>query len=476
MQYALQSFGEVGWTAFRAHSDSLLNAGFRSCSSRWSAVGVHRTLLRRLLGGWAFALAFRREVFASLDMAYTNLPPSRRCRLSGALLDELLLITKLAPLLETNSRAEPCEKLYAADASPSGAGGCFASISREDWLALCELAEEKCQHVDWKGEEPPSSMRDARAATAPLALKLNWTTLFFLPFLRRQAYQSLGTGEPDQPPQAHYTQGGSWYLWTRAWPCELSKSDDRAHDKSISCFENRVFGVSLMTLHWSWYGCPPGRIRWRPLHGLKVGIPHCQSFLRHRLDSLHQPTFSRSWIYSVNHCRLLPTQRENMCRELESSGAFRCSKAKSAHVENETSQVTHAESNSTPSNMRQLLRKGVKSMSKDEKAERAADCSLTPRWPRCDPIFITPSWFRAPPGFRSAFGVRTGRTIGETNYCIEEVTSKHTPDLNAHLLCENGTSCHRAWCPLLRHAMTWPCQDSSEIASAMVSPILNTQI
>ena len=31
-----------------------------------SAVGVNRTLLRRLLGG-RFALAFRREVFASLD-------------------------------------------------------------------------------------------------------------------------------------------------------------------------------------------------------------------------------------------------------------------------------------------------------------------------------------------------------------------------------------------------------------------------
>ena len=36
-----------------------------------SAVGVHRTLLRPLLGGWAFAFAFRREVFASLDVSCT---------------------------------------------------------------------------------------------------------------------------------------------------------------------------------------------------------------------------------------------------------------------------------------------------------------------------------------------------------------------------------------------------------------------
>ena len=114
-----------------------------------SAVGVNRTLLRRLLGGWAFALAFRREVFASLDVsntAATSLPPSRRFRLNGSLLHELLLVTRLARLLETNLRAEPCETHYATDASPSGAGGCFASVTREDWLALYDLAEEKREH------------------------------------------------------------------------------------------------------------------------------------------------------------------------------------------------------------------------------------------------------------------------------------------------------------------------------------------
>ena len=147
-----------------------------------SAVGVNRTLLR-LLGGWAFALALRREVFASLDVSHTaatSLPPSRRCGLNGALLDEFLLVTELAPLLETHLRAEPCETLYATDASPSGAGGCFASITREDWLALYDLAEEKGEHVrlDWKGEEPPSNMHDVRAAAAPLALSLKWTALF----------------------------------------------------------------------------------------------------------------------------------------------------------------------------------------------------------------------------------------------------------------------------------------------------------
>ena len=46
----------------------------------------NKTLLQRLLGGWAFALAFRREAFACLDVACTaaaTFPSSRRCRLDG---------------------------------------------------------------------------------------------------------------------------------------------------------------------------------------------------------------------------------------------------------------------------------------------------------------------------------------------------------------------------------------------------------
>ena len=72
-----------------------------------AAVGVSRTLLQRLLGSWGFALAFHREVFASLDVsctATTTLPPSRRCRVNGALLDEPVLVTGLAPLLALRMR------------------------------------------------------------------------------------------------------------------------------------------------------------------------------------------------------------------------------------------------------------------------------------------------------------------------------------------------------------------------------------
>ena len=36
-----------------------------------AAVGANRALVRRLLGGWTFALAFRWEVFANLYLSYT---------------------------------------------------------------------------------------------------------------------------------------------------------------------------------------------------------------------------------------------------------------------------------------------------------------------------------------------------------------------------------------------------------------------
>ena len=78
-----------------------------------AAAGAHRTLLQRLLGGWASALAFRREAYGCLDVSYTaaaTLAPSRRCQAERTQLDELLLVTGLAPLLQMTFRTEPCDK------------------------------------------------------------------------------------------------------------------------------------------------------------------------------------------------------------------------------------------------------------------------------------------------------------------------------------------------------------------------------
>ena len=108
-------------------------------------------------------------------------------------------------------------------------------------------------------------------------------------------------------------------------------------------------------------------------------------------------------------------------------------------VENATSQVTNAgESSSTPSSVRQLHRKGVKNEWKDEKTEGAADCSLTSRWPRHDPIFIAPSC--SVRRLDSLCLLGQDRATGETNYCIEELTLKDILDPIAHLFFENGMS------------------------------------
>ena len=123
--------------------------------------------------------------------------------MNGALLDELPLVTGLAPWLQTNLRAEPCEEHYAPDASPSGAGGCAHHTGGLARLVRFDLAEDTGEHVrlDWKGEEQPSDMHHRGAAAAPRCFR----TVFFFFFFRRQAHQSLGTGEPDQPPQAGHT-------------------------------------------------------------------------------------------------------------------------------------------------------------------------------------------------------------------------------------------------------------------------------
>ena len=111
-----------------------------------AATGVSRTLLQRLFGACTVIIAFLREAFVCLDVAHAaaaTLAPSRRCQVKGALFGELLLVTGLAPLLETKLRAEPGEKLYATDASPEGAGECAASITQEDWFTLYDLPEKR---------------------------------------------------------------------------------------------------------------------------------------------------------------------------------------------------------------------------------------------------------------------------------------------------------------------------------------------
>ena len=87
-----------------------------------------------LQGGWAFAFAFRREVLASLDVAYTaatTLPPRRRglCCMSFYLSHGLLLCCKRT--FERNTLRMHLRV----------AGGCVAPITQEAQLALYDLCK-----------------------------------------------------------------------------------------------------------------------------------------------------------------------------------------------------------------------------------------------------------------------------------------------------------------------------------------------
>ena len=214
-------------------------------------------------------------------------------------------------------------------------------------------------------------------------------------------------------------------------------------------------------------------------------------------------------------------------RKLESSRAFSWSEMKSAHVRNKTAQRTYVgESNSTPSDVRQLSREGVKSDWRDEKRDGAADGSHTQCWLCFDPIFISPSWFNAQHGLTLHMGSRPDywrnellcragdieRHPGSKTSTSFVRTGRPHPGHTAHhcatrrrgsfgarrVLASQGHSWDRrirqlrsqrigACCPPVRYVMTRPfqtCKTSCESetfmspknASARISPTFRTQV
>ena len=83
-----------------------------------AARGLSGRDLRRLLGLWVYAFSFKREALSVLNAAFVAVecfPQRRRCAVEGASLDELLVTTFLAPLLDADIRALPpsplCDRL-----------------------------------------------------------------------------------------------------------------------------------------------------------------------------------------------------------------------------------------------------------------------------------------------------------------------------------------------------------------------------
>ena len=151
-----------------------------------AARGLSGRDVRRLLGLWVCTLSFRREALSVLDVAFVAaecFPPRRRCAVEGALLEELLVTTFLAPLLDADLRAQPHLHLFSTDASPSGAGACSTPVSLELWTLLYDYSEEKgCSvRLDWEtGSMLP------RVAVAGLVVDLAWVERFSYRFRHPQ--------------------------------------------------------------------------------------------------------------------------------------------------------------------------------------------------------------------------------------------------------------------------------------------------
>ena len=216
-----------------------------------SAVGVNRSLLRRLRERGAF----RREVFASLHVsctAATPLPPSRRCRLNGALLDEFLLVTGLAPFFTGDKLA----------------GGTLRNTLRHrrisEWrweLLRAHYTGGLARFVRFgRGERVHEEFTEQharctchrRAARSEVGID----HVVFLPFPRRQGYQPAGTGKLDQPPQAHDTciNAGQTALGT----CRLVRGLGSRLKRTVELTKNSFLASKTGVLV---YGGPPGQIR-----------------------------------------------------------------------------------------------------------------------------------------------------------------------------------------------------------------------
>ena len=107
-----------------------------------------------------------------------------------------------------------------------------APIAREDWLALCELAEEKDEHAEQHARWTCSRY------TTRFEVELGWVTMLSCRFFKSKHINLLEL-------ESLISLLGSWYLWIRLWFWETSQKDDQAHEKSTSCFENWVLGPRL---------------------------------------------------------------------------------------------------------------------------------------------------------------------------------------------------------------------------------------
>ena len=110
-----------------------------------------RGLRRQLVGLWVHPILYRRELLCVMDGLFCGLAGSSEdcagegsvAQMTGAQRDELALLSVLAPLMETNLRAQVCPQLYTCDASPDGAGGTVTGLGGSVALELWRHRERR---------------------------------------------------------------------------------------------------------------------------------------------------------------------------------------------------------------------------------------------------------------------------------------------------------------------------------------------
>ena len=104
-------------------------------------------LLSMLLGCWIHVVMFRRPALCVLDSAFAAaalVPSDRVIRLSSRARNELVALSVLGPLLQTDLRTSWCPRLFCMDASPSGAALCSVE-------APVTAVQELWRHTEQRG-------------------------------------------------------------------------------------------------------------------------------------------------------------------------------------------------------------------------------------------------------------------------------------------------------------------------------------
>ena len=103
-------------------------------------------LLSAIVGSWVSVLMFRRPIMAIMEAVFSegqNKPANKVFKLSRQARNELLALSILGPVAQTNLRTRTCSKIFCMDASPHGSGICQADETESVVAELWRHSEQR---------------------------------------------------------------------------------------------------------------------------------------------------------------------------------------------------------------------------------------------------------------------------------------------------------------------------------------------